>query len=206
MDKSDKPINFSHKTSKEDLSYDSGTVSEAEDLAGPWQTADGSAKELKVHGPKLQHQPFIPEAGTAEKSQIPRFIALSTLTVLSLLTRLHQIEIPEWVCWDETHFGKMASWYINRTFFFDVHPPLGKMSISLAGYLTGYNGSFAWDKPGDHFDDHSYLGMRIYCAVLGALLVPLVFETVYSLSRSVKAAIIAAACVLFDTGLITLTR
>lgn len=29
--------------------------------------------------------------------------------------------------WDETHFGKMSGWYINRTYFFDVHPPLGKV-------------------------------------------------------------------------------
>lgn len=37
--------------------------------------------------------------------------------------------------WDETHFGKMGSWYINRTFFFDVHPPLGKVRPSILFYI-----------------------------------------------------------------------
>lgn len=92
--------------------------------------------------------------------------------------------------WDETHFGKMGSYYINRTFFFDVHPPLGKvrwqrvqlwsvfmqssfilptfvtllqMLIGLAGYMTGYDGTFPFIKPGDKYENQNYWGMRGVC-------------------------------------------
>lgn len=49
------------------------------------------------------------------------------ITVAAFATRFYKISEPNHVCWDETHFGKMGSWYINHTFFFDVHPPLGKV-------------------------------------------------------------------------------
>ncbi|XP_061751064.1 protein O-mannosyl-transferase 2 isoform X3 [Nerophis ophidion] len=80
---------------------------------------------------------------------------------LSFSTRLYKIKEPPHVCWDETHFGKMGSYYINRTFFFDVHPPLGKMLIGLAGYMSGYDGTFPFTKPGDNYEHHNYWGMRV---------------------------------------------
>ena len=42
-----------------------------------------------------------------------------------------------------------------------MHPPLGKMFIGAVGYATGYNGTFPFEKPGDLYMDHQYLGMRV---------------------------------------------
>ncbi|XP_074812121.1 protein O-mannosyl-transferase 2 isoform X3 [Natator depressus] len=108
--------------------------------------------------------------------------------------------------WDETHFGKMGSYYINRTFFFDVHPPLGKMLIGLAGYLSGYDGTFPFQKPGDRYEHHNYIGMRGFCAFLGSCLVPFSYLTVLELSKSLSAALLAASILIFDTGCITLSQ
>ena len=51
--------------------------------------------------------------------------------------------------------------FVIRTFFFDVHPPLGKMLIAGMGYTTGYNATFPFEKPGDEYLDHNWLGMRL---------------------------------------------
>ena len=134
------------------------------------------------------------------------FFSITIVTIISLMTRLYNIEIPAHVCWDETHFGKMGSWYINRTFFFDVHPPLGKMLIGLAGVLTGYDGSFPFSKPGDDYGDTAYVGMRVFCALLGSLLVPLAYQVVWLLTNSIPASLFAAALIIFDTGTLTLSR
>ncbi|XP_037550439.1 protein O-mannosyl-transferase 2 [Nematolebias whitei] len=136
----------------------------------------------------------------------PAKVGLMLVVGLSFATRLYKIAEPPHVCWDETHFGKMGSYYINRTFFFDVHPPLGKMLIGLAGYVTGYDGSFPFVKPGDKYDHHNYWGMRGFCAILGSFLPVFAYLIVQELSQSLTAALITATLLIFDTGCITISQ
>ena len=43
--------------------------------------------------------------------------------------------------------------------------------------ILGYNGTFPFEKPGDLYEDHNYMGMRIVCTAMGAALVPLRYFT-----------------------------
>ncbi|MBN3286647.1 POMT2 transferase, partial [Polyodon spathula] len=80
------------------------------------------------------------------------------------------------------------------------------MLIGLAGYLTGYDGSFPFVKPGDKFEEHNYAGMRAFCALLGSCLPPFAYLTVLELSKSLPAALITTSLLIFDTGCITISQ
>lgn len=155
---------------------------------------------------QIAKNPSSKELRVVTDSDLKWYIVFGAVCALTAITRLYNIDQPDQVCWDETHFGKMGSWYINHTFFFDVHPPLGKMLVGLSGHLTGYNGSFAFNKPGDKFGDHPYVGMRVFCVTLGGLIIPFSFLIVWEMTKCLPAAGLAATFIIFDVGVLTLSR
>lgn len=70
------------------------------------------------------------------------------------------------------------------------------MLIGLSGYLTGYDGTFAFDKPGDKYENTNYVGMRLFCASLGASIVPMTFLTVDQMTNSPTAALFSSLLIL----------
>ncbi|CAI2161614.1 2009_t:CDS:10 [Funneliformis geosporum] len=129
-----------------------------------------------------------------------------SFTFLSFLTRFYLISLSDVVMWDESHFGKFASHYLNRVFYFDVHPPLGKMMVALAGLLAGYDGSFNFESGTRYPEDLNYTFMRMFMASFGVLMVPLAYFTSIELGFSKHAVILVTLMVLFDTAYLCISR
>lgn len=73
---------------------------------------------------------------------------------------------------------------INQTFYFDVHPPLAKMLVGLAGFLSGFDGKFDFPSGAVYPDELPYTSMRVLLALPGIALVPLAWGTALELGLS----------------------
>ncbi|KAE8348138.1 Dolichyl-phosphate-mannose-protein mannosyltransferase-domain-containing protein [Aspergillus coremiiformis] len=128
------------------------------------------------------------------------------LTAVAIFTRMYRIGRSDIVTWDEAHFGKFGSHYLKREFYFDVHPPLGKMLVGLSGYLAGYNGSFEF-KSGERYPDEvNYTFMRVFNATFGVVCVPLAYYTGRELRFRRPTVWLVSLMVLLDNSYATISR
>jgi dolichyl-phosphate-mannose-protein mannosyltransferase len=122
-------------------------------------------------------------------------VAPALYTLLSCWTRYHKIGKAPNVVWDEAHFGKFGSHYLKREFYFDVHPPLGKMLVGFAGLLSGYNGGYEFKSGEMYPEDVPFVAMRVILATFGVLMVPLGWYTAIELGMSTRAChLVALMC------------
>ncbi|KAH0537031.1 hypothetical protein FGG08_006129 [Glutinoglossum americanum] len=133
-------------------------------------------------------------------------IAPIVFTLLAFFTRWWRIGLSPIVTWDEAHFGKFGSHYIKREFYFDVHPPLGKMLVGLSGYLAGYNGSFEFKSGETYPPDVNYTFMRVFNASFGALCIPLAYYTARELNFRRPTVWLVTLMVLFENSYATISR
>ncbi|ELT93986.1 hypothetical protein CAPTEDRAFT_152537 [Capitella teleta] len=169
------------------------------------ESSEGVTKKLSQNGQHKRTDHAMRAKITINENYL-WWSCLLAITFFAFASRLYKIDEPDHICWDETHFGKMGSYYLNHTFFFDVHPPLGKMMIAAFGHMTGYNGSFAFSKPGDKYGGVSFVGMRVCCACLGSCLIPISFGSTWLLTKRLNAAVFSSIIVLCDTGVLTLSQ
>ncbi|CBF76842.1 hypothetical protein AN4761.2 [Aspergillus nidulans FGSC A4] len=130
------------------------------------------------------------------------------VTIVAAVVRLFRIYQPTSVVFDEVHFGGFATKYIKGRFFMDVHPPLAKLLITLAGWLAGFKGDFDFKEIGKDYLEPGvpYVAMRMLPAILGVLTVPIMFLTLKATGCRTNTAVLGAGAILFENGLVTQSR
>ncbi|KAI9322252.1 Dolichyl-phosphate-mannose-protein mannosyltransferase-domain-containing protein [Dichotomocladium elegans] len=158
-------------------------------------------KQKLYKQPAQQHLVYSSNKYIAFCQRYHRVLIPAALTLISFWTRFRKIGWSNIVVWDE--FG---SHYLQHEFYFDVHPPLGKILVGLSGWLAGYDGSFGFESGHTYPENLNYTAMRVFNAFWGALLVPLAYLTARQFQMSYKASILAAMMVLFDTAYLCISR
>lgn len=109
--------------------------------------------------------------------------------VLGLYSRLVMLEHPNSVVFDEQHFGSFTNSYLSGKYFFDIHPPLGKLIFYVTSLWCGYNGEYRFQTQGEVYTNGHYITLRAVPAIFGGLLIPLIYLTARQmrLSASISA-------------------
>lgn len=130
------------------------------------------------------------------------YIAMAVVTAVAAFLRFRIIGYPDKVVFDEVHFGKFASYYLEGTYFFDLHPPFAKLLIAFGGWLVGYDGKFKFDTIGESYTSNNvpYVAYRALLAIQGTLTIPVMFLTMKTLNFSVLACVLSSCIVVFDNA------
>lgn len=128
------------------------------------------------------------------------------LTLVAGFVRSYGIGDHKRVVWDEAHFGKFGSYYLQHLFYFDVHPPLGKLLVGLSGYLAKFDGSFMFESGASFPEEFNIVFMRIFNCVFGILCTPLAYFTAMELGFTQLSTWFVSLLVAFEMLSLTLSK
>jgi dolichyl-phosphate-mannose--protein O-mannosyl transferase len=132
---------------------------------------------------------------------------LILITITSVWTRFWLINHPGDVCFDEVYFGNFTNYYLKGQYFYDIHPPFGKLVMALMAKIGDYNANITFEGRGlITYKNVDYITLRMTPALFGALCAPLIYLSVRFTSFSKTAAFIAAVAMIADSSILTEQR
>jgi dolichyl-phosphate-mannose-protein mannosyltransferase len=125
-------------------------------------------------------------------------VEIPVLAALALLTRLSGITGPRAIVFDEVYFREYALRYQSGSYYFDLHPPLGKLLLGAWAVVSGTHVAPESPDPA--------VALRFLPALAGCGLVLVVYALLRELGGGRKVATFAAALVVLDNALLVESR
>jgi len=133
-------------------------------------------------------------------------LILVVLTFITISTRTWRLFQPDRVIFDEYHFARFLLHYASGEYFFDIHPPLAKLTLYFAstvfgGFPPSSDLSFL-DQIGNQYPPNfNYQSPRAVSAFFGILCIPVLYLTCRTLSFPYDISILTTSFAIFDMNL-----
>jgi dolichyl-phosphate-mannose-protein mannosyltransferase len=132
--------------------------------------------------------------------------ALGLLLATSIFVHFLFFGHPNEIVFDEVHFGKFISSYYTHEYYFDIHPPLGKLIIAGFAKLFDFKPEFSFAEIGNEFPDNKYLVLRFLPSVAGSLLAVIIFLLATELGYSRIGSLAAGGLIVLESAILGQTR
>jgi len=132
------------------------------------------------------------------------------LVILAFFTHTFYLAYPSELVFDEVYFTRFVSAYSTGQYYFDVHPPFGKILIAgfaktMGAKLPAYSEK-AFFTIGARWSTKDLFILRFLPALFGFLLIILIYKLVLLLGLSQKSALLAGFLLLFDNALLVQSK
>jgi dolichyl-phosphate-mannose--protein O-mannosyl transferase len=133
------------------------------------------------------------------------------LFFIALCTRFYRLSKPPGVVFDESHFVRFTNQYTARTYFFDIHPPLAKLTLWFVGLFVGHNQPNPSTRPfmsldtdcnykhiNEDYKCTTYVYLRGVAAMASSISVLVFYYITRNFGGGPYAGIVASGLLLFD--------
>ena len=133
-------------------------------------------------------------------------LAIGIILGLSIVTHFIFFGLPKETVFDEVHFGKFVSAYFSHEYYFDIHPPLGKLLIAGAGRIVNFSPEFDFGQIGEKYNNNKYTALRLLPTLAGTLLPLVIYLLCLEIGFKRRTAFLAGLLIIFENSILVQSR